>query len=228
MPKAISVFACESQPVVVEGLRKALEQCTEFEFVGAAARSGEALGAVLSQAPDITLVDHEDGPAAALALVAEICKTSSTTHSILWVKSADDIRAGEALHAGARAILMKSRPLETLMECLRVVARGHLWFESGDPEPDSGPARDRHRTPRLTPRERQVVALLSQGMKNVEIAKALAISPGTVKVHLMHVFEKTGARDRYELAIRSRKLLGPENDGEEGGVARGTNGSAPE
>lgn len=211
LPKAISVFACESQPVVVEGLRKALERHAEFEFTGAVARSAEALGAILSQSPDITLVDHEDGPAAALALVAEICRASSKTHSVLWVKSLDDIQATEALHAGARAILMKSRPLDTLMECLRVVARGHLWFETGDSPPEPAPERERRRPPRLTPRERQVVTLLSQGLKNAEIAKALAISPGTVKVHLMHVFEKTGARDRYELAIRSRKLLGPEN-----------------
>jgi DNA-binding NarL/FixJ family response regulator len=109
--------------------------------------------------------------------------------------------------------VLKSQPLETLMECLRVVAEGQLWFEDGDPEPQGEPEREPRRSPRLTPRERQIVALLAQGLKNSEIAKALVISPGTVKVHLMHVFEKTGARDRYELAIRSRKLLGAGMDG---------------
>jgi two-component system nitrate/nitrite response regulator NarL len=199
-PRPISVFACESQPVVVEGLRKALERCADFEFAGAAARPPEALQAVLGRSPDVTLIDHEDGPAEALALVGQMSEASSRTHAVLWVKCAQDIRAGEALHAGARAILVKSRPLETLMECLRVVARGHLWFEDAAPEPVGEPGRERRRPPRLTPRERQVVT-------------ALEISPGTVKVHLMHVFEKTGARDRYELAIRSRRLLGPESDG---------------
>ena len=207
------MFACESQPVVVEGLRKALERCAEFEFAGAAARPSEALQAVLGRSPDVTLIDHEDGPTEALALVGQMSEASSRTHAVLWVKCAQDIRAGEALHAGARAILVKSRPLETLMECLRVVARGHLWFEDAAPEPVGEPGRERRRPPRLTPRERQVVTLLAQGLKNTEIAKALEISPGTVKVHLMHVFEKTGARDRYELAIRSRRLLGPESDG---------------
>jgi DNA-binding NarL/FixJ family response regulator len=226
-PKPITVFACESQPMVVEGLRKALERCAEFEFAGAAGRPAEALQAVLGRSPDVTLVDHEDGPTEALALVGEMCKASSKTHAVLWVKSDEDIRAGEALHAGARAILVKSRPLETLLECLRVVARGHLWFENGAPEPVAEPGRERRRPPRLTPRERQVVTLLAQGLKNTEIAKALEISPGTVKVHLMHVFEKTGARDRYELAIRSRKLLGPEPDGAvAAGAEPGASGSA--
>jgi DNA-binding NarL/FixJ family response regulator len=211
--RPITVFACESQPVVVEGLRKALERHTEFEFSGAAAHSSEALQEVLLWAPDITLVDHEDGPAAAVALVGEISKALSKTRAVLWVNSADGVRVSDALQAGARAILLKSRPLETLMECLRVVAAGQLWFENGDSEPTCQPERELRRSPRLTPRERQIVTLLAQGLKNSDIAKALTISPGTVKVHLMHVFEKTGARDRYELAIRSRKLLGAEMDG---------------
>jgi DNA-binding NarL/FixJ family response regulator len=108
-----------------------------------------------------------------------------------------------------------------------VVAQGHLWFENGAPEPVAEPGRERRRPPRLTPREHQVVTLLAQGLKNTEIAKALGISPGTVKVHLMHVFEKTGARDRYELAIRSRKLLAPAPDGAvAAGAEPGASGSA--
>ncbi|MGO9093711.1 MAG: LuxR C-terminal-related transcriptional regulator [Bryobacteraceae bacterium] len=208
--RPISVFACESQPVVVEGLRQALERDARFELAGVAARTCEALGAVLARAPDITLVDHEDDPVAALELVEELGKALSRTHAVLWVRSLEDLRASQALQAGARAILVKNRPLEMLLECLRVVARGHLWFENGAREPAGEPEPAPRRAPRLTPRERQVVTLLSQGLKNTEIARALEISPGTVKVHLMHVFEKTGARDRYELAIRSRRLLGPE------------------
>jgi DNA-binding NarL/FixJ family response regulator len=143
--------------------------------------------------------------------VEQICGAGSKTQVVLWVNSTEEVPAGAALEAGARGVLVKSRPLETLIECLRVVARGHLWFESSPLEAIGASNRVRRQPPRLTPRERQVVALVSQGLKNTEIAQALAISPGTVKVHLMHVFEKTGARDRHELAMRSRKLLGQEN-----------------
>jgi len=226
--KPVSVFACESQPVVVEGLRKALERYTEFEFAGAAGLPGEALEAIRRVAPDIALVDHEDGPGPALELAAEISALPST-QVILWVKGVDGVRASEALHAGARGVLEKWQTLETLVECLRVVASGQLWFDAGERSIPPAPDRSHRRTPRLTPRERQIVALLSQGLKNTEIAKALAISPGTVKVHLMHVFEKTGARDRYELAIRSRKLLAADHGVDAPAAADpGADGSAVE
>ncbi|HEY2842786.1 MAG TPA: helix-turn-helix transcriptional regulator, partial [Bryobacteraceae bacterium] len=67
--------------------------------------------------------------------------------------------------------------------------------------------------PRLTPREKQIVQQICEGLKNKEIAQALSITAGTVKVHLMHVFEKTGVKDRFELAIQGRKLLGLETPG---------------
>jgi DNA-binding NarL/FixJ family response regulator len=212
--KPISVFACESQPVVVEGLRKALEQNGEFEFVGAAPRPSDALEALRGVVPDVALMDHDDGPVAALELAAELAGVLPGTHPVLWVKSLDDISPSMAMGAGVRGILAKNRPLETLLECLREVARGNLWFEPDTGAPAADGERQRRRPPRLTPRERQVLTLLAQGMKNTEIATALAISPGTVKVHLMHVFEKTGAHDRYELAIRSRKLLGADAGGD--------------
>ena len=62
--------------------------------------------------------------------------------------------------------------------------------------------------PRMTPRERQIVELVCRGMKNKEIAVALSITPGTVKVHLMHIFEKTGVKDRFQLALHGRQLAG--------------------
>jgi len=141
-------------------------------------RTREALACRSRRAPDITLVDHEDDPAAALELVEELGKALSRTHAVLWVRSLEDLRASQALQAGARAILVKNRPLEILLECLRVVARGHLWFENArQREPAGEREPGRRRAPRLTPRERQVVTLLSQGLKNTEIARALEISP---------------------------------------------------
>jgi DNA-binding NarL/FixJ family response regulator len=127
---------------------------------------------------------------------------------VLWVRELAEFEANRALQLGAMGVLAKSRPVEDLFACLRAVAGGQLWIDEalsreGDGRP--GP----RKPPRLTPREREVLALVSQGLRNTQIAEALSISPGTVKVHLMHVFEKTGAQDRFDLAIRSRKLLRP-------------------
>ena len=82
----------------------------------------------------------------------------------------------------------------------------------GSPE-QSGDGSDRRSAPRLTPRERQIVHQICEGRKNKEIAQELSITAGTVKVHLMHIFEKTGVKDRFELAIQGRKLLGLDSPG---------------
>ena len=66
----------------------------------------------------------------------------------------------------------------------------------------------------MTPREKEIVHHVCGGLKNKEIADALSITAGTVKVHLMHIFEKTGVKDRFELAVHGRRLLGVEHAGE--------------
>jgi DNA-binding NarL/FixJ family response regulator len=92
------------------------------------------------------------------------------------------------------------------------VSQGDVWIESSLSEHAGG--LDRRSAPRLTPREKEIVHHVCIGMKNKEIAKALAITPGTVKVHLMHIFEKTGVKDRFELAVNGRRLLGVERANE--------------
>jgi DNA-binding NarL/FixJ family response regulator len=83
-------------------------------------------------------------------------------------------------------------------------------------EPQPGPDFLRSReASRLTPREKQIVALICRGLRNKQIAEQLHITPGTVKVHLMHVFEKTGLKDRLALAVRGRELIGMEEAAEE-------------
>jgi DNA-binding NarL/FixJ family response regulator len=83
-----------------------------------------------------------------------------------------------------------------------------VWIEGS---PEQSPDGDRRSAPRLTPREKQIVQQICEGLKNKEIAQTLSITAGTVKVHLMHIFEKTGVKDRFELAIQGRKLLGMES-----------------
>jgi two-component system nitrate/nitrite response regulator NarL len=110
---------------------------------------------------------------------------------------------------GARGILKKNLPVDSLVECLRSVGQGNVWIENSLPDPLANP--ERRSAPRLTPREKEIVHHVCGGLKNKEIATALAITAGTVKVHLMHIFEKTGVKDRFELAVHGRRLLGSEH-----------------
>jgi DNA-binding NarL/FixJ family response regulator len=103
------------------------------------------------------------------------------------------------LQAGAKGIVRKTADLASLMTCLRSVASGRSWMEECVFRESA--RQDGYPRSELTPREHQVLELVEQGFKNKEIALELGIRPGTVKIHLKHIFEKTGVRGRYGLAI---------------------------
>jgi len=202
----ITIFACESQPIVLEGLAKVLAGCEDLDYVGSAPALGETFTAVRQSRPDIVLLDHTAGLKAVFEFIADVKNATGGCQAVLWVNDLAEVDCFRALRCGARGILKKTLPVEALVDCLRAVARGDVWIE-GSPE-QSGDGADRRPAPRLTPREKQIVHQICEGLKNKEIAQALSITAGTVKVHLMHIFEKTGVKDRFELAIQGRKLLG--------------------
>ncbi len=186
--------------MVIEGLRVALEACRQLMLVGAAPPE-QAAPLVARLHPAVVLVSPLEESDEALELLRSLRRASPASGLVLWVRDPSRIPAQKALEAGARAVLRRTAPVGVLMDCLITVGEGGVWseFQPGAPKPALKPVR-------LTPRERQILRLLCRGMKNKQIAKALAIAPGTVKVHLMHLFEKTGARNRYELAIGAWRL----------------------
>jgi DNA-binding NarL/FixJ family response regulator len=110
--------------------------------------------------------------------------------------------AFQAMGLGVRGILRKTLPTELQVKCLQKVQAGELWFEKA--LTDSFLCA---RRVALTQREGQLVSLLSQGLKNKEIATTLMISEGTVKVYLSRLFQKVGVKDRFELALFGLKNL---------------------
>ena len=94
-------------------------------------------------------------------------------------------------------------PLTDLAGCIQAVAAGGTWLESEALRDPRMPLRIGRSA--LTPRELQVVELVERGYKNKEIGGSLGIRTGTVKIHLKHIFEKTGIRGRYGLAISGLK-----------------------
>ena len=213
----ISVFACESQPIVLEGLAKVLGDCEDFDYLGSAPALGDAFAAVRQHRPDIVLLDHAAGLKAVFEFIADVKNAAGNCQAVLWVHDLADVDCFRALRGGARGILKKTLPVVSLLDCLRAVARGDVWIEGS---PEQSPEAERRSPPRLTAREKQIVQQICEGLKNKEIAQALSITAGTVKVHLMHIFEKTGVKDRFELAIQGRKLLGLDSPGIPPGTPR--------
>jgi len=205
---AIKIFACESQPIVVEGLEKVLSDSNEFDYVGSVANLSSALDAAREIGPDIMLIDHSAGLKTVLQFISDVRNTTPSCRPVLWVNELSEIDCFRALQMGARGVLKKTHSVESVVDCLRAVGSGEVWMEGTAELNELG--FERRSAPRLTPRERDIVRHVCAGMKNKEIAAALSITAGTVKVHLMHIFEKTGVKDRFELAIHGRKLVGLE------------------
>jgi two-component system, NarL family, nitrate/nitrite response regulator NarL len=206
----LTVFACDSQPIVVEGLIRVLEATEDLQFAGTTSNLSEALEAVREHHPDILLVDQSAGLKVVFQFISDVKNTSARCQPVLWVNDLAEVDCFRALQLGARGILKKTLPISEVLECLRSVGRGNVWIESSL-SGDALGTLDRRSAPRLTPREKEIVHHVCAGLKNKEIAEALSITPGTVKVHLMHIFEKTGVKDRFELAVLGRRLLGTEH-----------------
>ncbi len=203
------VFARESEPVAIEGLAKVLGEAPDLEFIGHAASAAEALARIQADHPDIVLVDQAAGLRETLNFLGELKTLHPACRAILWIVEMAEIESFRALQLGARGILRRSLPIATMLDCVRTVGNGNLWLENTISDQVVG-FLSRKNSARLTPREREIVRLICRGLKNKEIAEQLLITPGTVKVHLMHIFEKTGVKDRFELAMQGSRLLGTE------------------
>ncbi len=207
----IAVVACESQPVVIEGLRSSLEEADDLHFAGAVSTPSQALELIEREGPKVCLLDKAFGSKAIFQIITDIKTRNLETEPILWAAEISEVESFRALQVGARGILKKTLPLNIILDCLRTVAKGNIWIESSISNQFVGFI-NRRSTPRLTPREEEILTLVMRGMKNKQIADALCITTGTVKVHLMHIFEKTGVKDRFELAMYGRKIRGFSSD----------------
>ncbi len=200
------VGICETQPVTAEGLRCLLGQDPELEFRFAVFSWADALAALKAQPADILLLDKGFGAQLVQSWIEEARQVSRSTAIVVWGNTISELEALRLLQRGVKGILRKSAPLESVLACLRSVAEGATWMEEMLFREHS--ARPRYGRSELTAREQQVLELVEQGLKNREIARELGIRPGTVKIHLKHIFEKTGVRGRIGLAISGMKEKG--------------------
>jgi len=161
--------------------------------------------------PEVLILDRSFGIHSVLEAISELKQSAPAVHVVVWAAAISDIECFPLLQAGARGILKKTASPEAIYHCLERVSQNALWTEDLYHSSKSQPQPTRSRP--LTPREGEVVALVAKGMKNREIAETLGIATGTVKIHLMHIFEKTGMRDRFELALRGLRTATDQDRG---------------
>ena len=200
------VCVCDTQPVTAEGVRTLLAANPDVVFAETSDSLAQAMDLVRRTSPEVLMLDKAFGIQAILEWLAELKASDLSTAIVIWGVSVTEAEALRFLQAGARGILRKTASIPVVLACLRTVALGRSWME--DCVFRDSARGGRYPRSELTSREQQVLELVEQGYKNKEIALDLGIRPGTVKIHLKHIFEKTGVRGRYGLALNGLKDRG--------------------
>ncbi len=121
---------------------------------------------------------------------------------VLWIDSISPEFVSQCLAAGIRGVISKGATLDAHIGCISAVAEGRFWIDH-----DLSKSMMAARQISLTRRERQMISLLVQGMSNKELAWAMGVTEGTVKVYLSRLYPKVGVSDRFELAMVALKNL---------------------
>lgn len=199
----IRVLIVDDHEVVRQGLRFALEQ--EPDLVVEECADGEtALAAILAAAPDVVLLDMVMPGIGGMGVLHALREVDDRPMVIVLTSFSDENLAMDAVRAGAWTYLLKTTVVDRVVEAVRAAAKGDSVL---DPEvvalvvprvgenDDAGPLR------MLSAREREVLAALSRGRSNREIARALSLGEQTVKSHVSSILTKLGLQDRTQAAI---------------------------
>jgi DNA-binding NarL/FixJ family response regulator len=199
-----NILICDTQPVAVEGMKWLIDNSEDLRFAGSVANL-DLLRPVLEGAGpyslqiDAVIIDKAFGMTAVMELLRALAANSQSAPPVVWGSTVTENEALRLLQAGAKGVLRRTSESNTILTCLRAVTSGGTWMEDGifgAAEKIYNPRRSE-----LTSREREIVALVEKGLRNRDIAQMLGIQTGTVKIHLKHIFEKTGVRGRYGLAF---------------------------
>lgn len=198
----------DDHPVFREGLARMLGSLPDVEVVGAVATAAEAVSLAETERPDVLLLDLRLPDRSGLETIPDIAHASPGTYVVILTGHAEEEDIVEAFKAGARGVLFKECDIERIAEEIRIVAAGGVRL---DAQLCARLVGELHRltmeaTPALTARERQILTLLTRGLRNCEIACALGIQENTVKSHLSRLFEKVGVTDRFQAALYGIRL----------------------
>jgi DNA-binding NarL/FixJ family response regulator len=211
----IRIVIADDHAVLRESLSALLATQPDFEVVGMAADGVEALDLVQKVHPDVLVLDlfmpNSDG----FEVLRTLDRAGSQIATVVLTGSENDSDYTNVVRMGGRGLVLKSDGPQKLFSAVRSVAAGELAFSDelaqrvlSSMSQDNKAQPNTSSLARLSERERQIAFCVARGMKNKEISEQLNISENTVKRHLQSIFNKTGSRDRLELAVLALNEIG--------------------
>ena len=204
--KKIGIIIADDHAVLRESLSALLDTQPDFKVLGCAVDGTQALQMVQEQHPDVLLLDLFMPNGDGFEVLRTLDRGGNRVASVVLTGSENKSDYVQVVRLGARGLVLKGDPPDLLFAAIRTVAGGELAFSNEIAHQVltsmvTESRREASSIDRLSDRERQIAALVAQGLKNRDIAAQLGISENTVKRHLQSIFNKTGAHDRLELAV---------------------------
>ena len=193
-PAKLRVLLADDHTALLVGMRTLVESMPRATVVGEAADGSEAIEKYRALSPDILVLDLRMPKVDGLQVVEAVIAFDAGAKILVMTMYDGEHDVARALHSGAKGYILKSASREQIIAAITAVARGERYV----PERVALQLVADASSPKLTPREREVLELLRVGMTNKDIAAALGVAPGTVKTHVQELLEKLGATGRAE------------------------------
>jgi DNA-binding NarL/FixJ family response regulator len=206
--RPITIMIVDDHVVIRSGLRMLIEYDQRMQVVAQAGNKAEALERAASERPDVIILDLVLGDEDGLSFLPELCQASPTSRVLVLTGVQNPDAHRRAIRRGAMGIVLKEHAADQLLKAIMKVNDGEVWIERSmmgsmiqefnkpamvDPEIA--------KIESLTDREREVIGLIGEGLKNKQVGERLFISETTVTHHLSSVFSKLEVSDRLELII---------------------------
>jgi DNA-binding NarL/FixJ family response regulator len=204
-PVTISIVLVDDHELIRQGLRRAFERTGDFTVVGEAGSVAEALRIVAEHTPNVVIFDVRLPDGSGLDAARKVREGNPTMGIVVLTMYAGDDQLFGALEAGASAFVPKDAPADDVIAAARHAAVSPRAFTAND----LAGAMQRRLSPtgpQLSPREREVLGLLAEGLGVAAISKQLFISESTTKTHISKVYEKLGAGNRAQALMTAMRL----------------------
>lgn len=208
----IRILVVDDHPIVRAGVVGLLSDETDFDVVGEATSGEAALEFTRAHEVDVVLMDLRMPGIGGVGATRRIVVEQPSVRVLVFTTYEDDDEILAAIDAGASGYLLKAAPAEELAAGLRGVAAGQTVLAPSIAAQlvtrarQSAAVGEETEAVRLTPREREILVLVAEGLSNPEIATRLFIGESTVKTHLLHAFEKLEVGDRTRAVMRAMEL----------------------